>query len=295
MAMIDVMPFDVPAYISDTQHLTQAQHGAYLLLLMAMWMSGGWIVDDESQLARVCKTTVLGWRKVAPGILALLESRDGKLSQKRLLKEMDEALARRHRRALAGSTGGRAKALKNKRTGGSNATPLLESFPSSSVDSVLTLTSSSSFFTESVKEVRDSQRKKGHALPPHWIPHDEERLYGRTVLHLNDAQIDKAAEKMRRWAISNAHRAVARKSNWDMTFRNWLDNDAERLGTNTMEKKDGQGRSRTLQDDSLSVSKALGRLEEKLSKGLVTFPPRPRLVLPDGDADLRQLPPGRSA
>ena len=37
MSKLTSMPFLVDAYIADTTHLSLEEHGAYLLLLFAMW------------------------------------------------------------------------------------------------------------------------------------------------------------------------------------------------------------------------------------------------------------------
>jgi hypothetical protein len=55
----------------------------------------------------------------------------------------------------------------------------------------------------------------------------------------------------------------------------------------------GFGGSRSLQDDSRSVSRALDRLGAELEQGTIEFAPRPRLVQDQGEGDLRLLPPGR--
>jgi|SRR5579862_9865231 len=211
MASLDELPLSTSAYIADTQHLTLPQHGAYLLILMTMWRAGGWIDDDDKKLAVICKVSVPKWRKLAPEVRALLLHHEGKLSQKRLLAEAEIALKRVTQNRLNGSTGGKAKALKNHDRDLANgsdsvdrdAEPPLIPCPPDSVDS---------------KEVR----KKGHALPVTWQPMPQERDYGLSI-GLSNAQIDRAAEKMRRWAVTNEHRQVARKTNWDLTFRNWLD------------------------------------------------------------------------
>ena len=41
MAEAPIMPFATDAYIGDTTHLTTIEHGAYLLLLFAMWRTAG--------------------------------------------------------------------------------------------------------------------------------------------------------------------------------------------------------------------------------------------------------------
>jgi hypothetical protein len=80
------------------------------------------------------------------------------------------------------------------------------------------------------------------------------------------------------------------KLNWSSTWRNRI-----REITGTGGKLNGHRGSRTLQDDSLSVSKAAERLQLGLRSGAVQFAPRPRLVSDESESDLRLLPPGRSA
>jgi uncharacterized protein YdaU (DUF1376 family) len=63
------MPFYVGDYRADTQHLSTAQHGAYLLLIMHYWQHGA-LPDDDEQLARVVGMTPAEWRKNRPVIQA---------------------------------------------------------------------------------------------------------------------------------------------------------------------------------------------------------------------------------
>jgi uncharacterized protein YdaU (DUF1376 family) len=197
MSAIQNMPLDTSAYLSDTGHLSTFEHGAYLLLLMAMWRSAdGWLSNDDVYLARATHLTADKWRRIAPTVRALLKVDGSRISQKRLLKTKSQ------NPGLDSSTA--PKSLKHKEAGQNHAeiAPSLLP-PTDSVDS---------------KE----ERKKGRSLPENWQPRAQERNYGLSI-GLANAQIDRAAEKMRRWAVANAHRPVARKSNWELTFRNWLD------------------------------------------------------------------------
>jgi uncharacterized protein YdaU (DUF1376 family) len=58
------MPLYIADYLADTAHLSQAEHGAYLLLIMAYWRNGGPLPDDDRVLRRISKTTPGKWQKM---------------------------------------------------------------------------------------------------------------------------------------------------------------------------------------------------------------------------------------
>ncbi len=121
MSSVPYLHFYVADYLGDTQHLSTEQHGAYLLLLMAMWRSGGELANDDNMLARICRLSLKKWRAIKPVVAALLVEQDGKLSQKRLLSELRKAEEKTNRRRAAGRAGGTAKALNSRVDGSSNA------------------------------------------------------------------------------------------------------------------------------------------------------------------------------
>ena len=47
MSKAPSMPMYWDAYIADTTHLSTEEHGAYLLLLAAMWRRDGSVPDDD--------------------------------------------------------------------------------------------------------------------------------------------------------------------------------------------------------------------------------------------------------
>jgi uncharacterized protein YdaU (DUF1376 family) len=115
------MQLYVADYLGDTQHLSTEQHGAYLLLLMAMWRAGGMLPDDDVKLARMVRLSPARWRKVRPEIITLFDSEDGQISQKRLRAEYEKAQEKSQKRADAGKAGGKAKALKDNKSRLANA------------------------------------------------------------------------------------------------------------------------------------------------------------------------------
>jgi uncharacterized protein YdaU (DUF1376 family) len=100
------MSFHIGDYKKDTGHLSTEQHGAYLLLIMHYWTTGG-LPDDDEQLARITGLTLREWRKHRSTIAALFK--DGPWRHKRIDRELAEADEKYQRRAAAGSRGGKAK------------------------------------------------------------------------------------------------------------------------------------------------------------------------------------------
>lgn len=227
MSSLDEFPLSTSAYLSDTQHLSLPQHGAYLLILMTMWRAGGWIDDDDRKLANVCKTTVKKWKQIAPDIRALLLIREGRLSQKRLLSETEKVLKTVAVNKKNGSAGGKAKALKNKGLDVATAKVSLGSRQTTKK------TPLPSFFltndSEREKEKESKKGKSGIALPHDWKPSPDEMAYGAS-LGLASTAIESMAEDMRLWAIANANRPVGRKADWPATFKGWMRRDAAKRG-----------------------------------------------------------------
>ncbi len=129
MAEFPALPFFTDAYLADTIHLTTAQHGAYLLLLMAAWRSRDCALpnDDEflARIARMDKRTWAAHKAIVMAFWTLGE--DAKFRQGRLSDERKYVEARRNKQSLAG----KASALKRQEreathvqpNGNQNSTP----------------------------------------------------------------------------------------------------------------------------------------------------------------------------
>lgn len=72
-----------------------------------------------------------------------------------------------------------------------------------------------------ITKKEEARRKRGAEIPPDWNPTEKHFEIG-AELGLDVNGIRQAAEDMRLWAQANRHRAVARKSDWDLTFTTWL-------------------------------------------------------------------------
>jgi uncharacterized protein YdaU (DUF1376 family) len=124
MSASPFMQLYVADYIGDTLHLTTEQHGAYLLLLMAMWRAGGKLPNEEHKLARIVGLSPARWRRISGDVMAFFDIAEGEVTQARLTKEIEKAKEKSAKRADAGSKGGAAKSLKDKEAVLANATVL---------------------------------------------------------------------------------------------------------------------------------------------------------------------------
>lgn len=117
MAKTDVwMPIFIGDYLSATTHLTTAQHGAYMLLLMAAWKFEGRLPNDDEQLAAICKLGVDEWAKTKRLLIGFFSVSDSFWVQERLLAEYEKSQRTREARTASGSRGGRPKKQKETKT-----------------------------------------------------------------------------------------------------------------------------------------------------------------------------------
>lgn len=56
------MPLYIADYLADTAHLTAAQSGAYLHLIMHYWQTGN-LPEDDLSLARIARMTAVEWKR----------------------------------------------------------------------------------------------------------------------------------------------------------------------------------------------------------------------------------------
>lgn len=100
------MPLYIADYRKDTAHLSAAEHGAYLLLIMHYWATGE-LPDDDRQLARIACMTPPEWKRTRPVVERFF---DGKWKHSRVDRELVRAEEKHRKRAEAGKRGGKAKA-----------------------------------------------------------------------------------------------------------------------------------------------------------------------------------------
>jgi uncharacterized protein YdaU (DUF1376 family) len=100
---------------------TAREHGAYLLLIGALWDAGGKLPDDDATLARHAFCTPQEWAALKPALMPFFRVVRGKLTQKRVTRELRAYAVTVSKRKLAGKIGGSASVGKDKGNGQANA------------------------------------------------------------------------------------------------------------------------------------------------------------------------------
>lgn len=117
------IPFYVGDYLADTTHLTRSEHGAYLLLLMAMWRGGGKLPADDVRLARLAHCSDAEWAGMRSTILGFFRRRRGVLTQKRLTAEHAKYTDTIAKRSVAGKRNAEKRYNKNNEDAVGNGMP----------------------------------------------------------------------------------------------------------------------------------------------------------------------------
>lgn len=97
------MSWHIGDYKKDTGNLDAAGHGAYFLLTMHYWATGG-LPDDDDQLSRIACMSKREWKKLRPLIQALFKG-EGVWRHKRIDEEIALAQAKYEKRVKAGRKG----------------------------------------------------------------------------------------------------------------------------------------------------------------------------------------------
>src|SRR3954466_9171857 len=113
MASMPMFPLWVADYLNDTRGLTQAEHGAYLLLLMAAWHSkDGSLPDDNAILARLAGCHHHTWKRQRETVLTrfFVRQANGSWINERVQKERAKAESIINKRSEAAAKAGKASA-----------------------------------------------------------------------------------------------------------------------------------------------------------------------------------------
>jgi len=242
MSAAPYMQFYVGDYIQKTLHLTTEQHGAYLLLLMALWNADANLPNDQAKLARIARVSPKRWPLVWGEISGFFTIADGHISQDRLTKEHQKVLSISQERKLSGSIGGTAKALKDKDARLASATILPDVCHGISEPEP----------EEEKREAKASQKKRGSRLPNDWfLP----KAWGDWALS-EGCQIEfirtEAANFKDYW--NSAAGQSASKLDWEATWRIWI-------------RKELKKQPKPRKSDNAQFGAAIHQLADHLSAG----------------------------
>lgn len=107
------MPLFVADYLADTAHLTAAEHGAYLMLVMNYWQRGKPLPADDRKLARIARMSDDEWADSRDTLAEFFVEADGVWSHKRIEAEIavaDEKTAKAKKAARASAEARQANA-----------------------------------------------------------------------------------------------------------------------------------------------------------------------------------------
>lgn len=237
------MPLYVSDYLADTMHLSTAEHGAYLLLIMHYWRTGDGLTVDDAQLARISRCTSKNWQKMKPAILSFFVLIDGKYRHKRIDRQLSIAIERYQLQIDRGKSGAAkrwAKSLKNKdaamlRPSFQNASSIKQAMLKNSqpepepylIDKSISIEAQTSFaptqnarFDENISckiKVRGSRWPDGAIVPDDWLKSGE---LARLKSQLPAIDLRSEALKFANyWAAKSGGGAT--KIDWQRTWINW--------------------------------------------------------------------------
>ena len=227
------MPLYVADYLADTAHLTAAQSGAYLHLIMAYWRAGGPLRLDDGALARTARMTPTEWSEASGVVLAFFRQEDGALHHGRIEHELAEAAAMYEARRKRTEAATAARAARNVTT---NVTSDVTTnvtltqpqrqpqppFPMERDTVEVPLSSGGSGGT------RAARADRGTRLPADWAPTEDDRGFAASL----GVAVEREAASFRDYWHAKPG-ADGRKTNWSATWRNWVRRSSERKGNGT--------------------------------------------------------------
>ncbi|MGB7244271.1 MAG: DUF1376 domain-containing protein [Sulfitobacter sp.] len=116
MAEFPSLPLFTDAYIGDTAHLTNEEHGVYMRLLMFAWRSPACALPvDDKRLALMVGVTPKKWAGLKVVIMDFWDKTDAGWQQDRLTFERQRVKVSMDQKVAAGKASARAKSRKTKK------------------------------------------------------------------------------------------------------------------------------------------------------------------------------------
>lgn len=110
------LPFHPGDYLTDTAHLSAAEHGAYLLLILNYWQRGEPLPADDKKLRGISRLTPAEWAESRDTLVEFFTERDGLLFHKRIEEELGRAREKTNKARESGKRGADAKRTLSERS-----------------------------------------------------------------------------------------------------------------------------------------------------------------------------------
>lgn len=206
------MPLWVADFVGDTMDLDAKEVGAYLLILMTMWGRDGYLPNDERKLQRVARCG-RDWPRVWASIRHYFTIDGDRITQGRLLKEVQKVASKREVNAQHGALGGRAKALKSKQANLANATFSLkqpEPYPEPDIEIGKPISPTA----------KKSSPEPKARLPADWALSDAGWAYARSQKIPDEVIADEARGFHAYWSDRRDRDASKSARGWEATWEN---------------------------------------------------------------------------
>lgn len=195
------MPLSIDDYMADTLHLSAAEHGAYMLLIMRYWKDGG-LPADERMIQRFSRLSVDQWAESRDVIAAFFDEGwrhrriDAELAKAdQIIEKRRNAASARHNRSTSSA---HAVQVQSKSTD-TGALPLTED--------------------QEKEEPTGSSKKNGTRIPADFVPD----LSWAVTQGLSPSQAEFEAANFRDYWTARSG-AAATKRDWPATWRTWVRN-----------------------------------------------------------------------
>jgi uncharacterized protein YdaU (DUF1376 family) len=211
------MPLYVADYLADTGHLSAAEHGAYLLLIMHYWQNGG-LPNEDRRLARIARMSPDEW---ADSREVLFDLFDDGWSHHRIEAELKAAQEISEKaKEKAGKRWGKSRSNAE-----ADAAAMPEHVPE---------TCQSQSQSPTTPEPKGSgvgpapKNSRGSRILPDWQPSERNRA-DAVAIGMPEAMIEPIGRRFRDFWTAKAGKDAV-KLDWDATWRNWCSSEAERKG-----------------------------------------------------------------
>lgn len=220
MAEFPALPLWTDAYLGDTAHLTNEEHGVYLRLLMFAWRSPDCCLpDDDKRLAIMTGMTDKKWRAIRPVISAFWTIENGSWTQKRLTKERDFVRGKSEKNRDAAKARWNGKPLENKEAHDADAMPA--HMPEPCQTNAPTPIPTPSKKEDMGKPISPADKPPVKMrLPDNWALSDEGWAYARSQAIPDEVIEDEARGFHAYWADRRDRDAKKSERGWEQCWAN---------------------------------------------------------------------------